>query len=352
MYSLNPKYIQDLTFDSQSVSFLKTIGEFKGKQELFFTQTPEILNTLKQVAIVESIESSNRLEGITAPHKRIEGIVLESTQPRNRPEEEIAGYRDALNLIHESAKNMPFSENIILQIHSIIYRYMPENGGFWKNRDNKIVEQNPDGTIKRIRFRPTPAAVTPIAIKKMTEYYDIAIQHDGRESLLIIPLAIFDFLCIHPFADGNGRVARLLTLILLYHFGYEVGRFISLERIFEESRETYYDALEKSSKGWHEGRHNIMPWLRYFWGTIIRAYKEFEDRVGNIRTKKGSKTEQIKNAVQRKIDPFAISDIERECAGISRDMIRRVIRELRDKGLIVNTGKGRNAKWKKQKGVK
>ena len=150
MNSLEPKYIRNLTFDGRSVSFLKAIGEYQGKQELFFTQTPEILETLKQVAIVESSESSNRLEGITAPHKRIEGIVLQSTQPRNRSEEEIAGYRDALNLVHESAKDMPFSGNIILQIHSMIYRYLPEDGGFWKTRDNQIVDRNPDGTIQRI----------------------------------------------------------------------------------------------------------------------------------------------------------------------------------------------------------
>lgn len=352
MQSLDPKYMQKLTFDSQLISFLKAIGEYKGKQALFFTQVPELLNTLKQVAIVESIESSNRLEGITAPHKRIEGIVFKSTQPRNRSEEEIAGYRDALNLIHESAKDMPFSENIILQIHSMIYRYMPEDGGFWKNLDNQIVEKNPDGTIKRIRFKPTPARETPEAMKKLVEYYDISLKHDRREPLVVIPLAIFDFLCIHPFSDGNGRVARLLTLLLLYHFGYEVGRFISLERIFEESQETYYETLGKSSQGWQEGRHDVMPWLRYLWGAIIRAYKEFENRVGNIRTSKGSKTEQIKNAIQRKIGPFAVSDIERECAGISRDMIRRVLRELRDKGVIINTSKGRNAKWKHQRGVK
>jgi Fic family protein len=352
MQSLDPKYMQKLTFDGQLISFLKAIGEYKGKQALFFTQAPELLNTLKQVAIVESIESSNRLEGITAPHKRIEGIVLKSTQPRNRSEEEIAGYRDALNLIHESAKDMPFSENIVLQIHSMIYRYMPEDGGFWKNLDNQIVEKNPDGTIKRIRFKPTPARETPEAMKKLVEYYDISLKHDRREPLVVIPLAIFDFLCIHPFTDGNGRVARLLTLLLLYHFGYEVGRFISLERIFEESQETYYETLEKSSRGWQEGRHDVMPWLRYLWGVVLRAYKEFEERVGNIRMSKGSKTEQIKNAIQRKIGPFSISDIERECAGISRDMIRRVLRELRDKGVIVNTSKGRNAKWKHQRGVK
>lgn len=349
MRSLELQYIKNLVFDGTAVSALKTIGEYKGKQTLFFTQTPEILNTLKQVSIVESIESSNRLEGITAPHKRIEGIVLRSTQPRNRPEQEIAGYRDALNLIHESAEHMPFSENIILQLHSLIYRYMALDGGFWKKTDNKIVDKNPDGSIKRVRFEPTSAIATPGQMIKLVEYYNVAWEREKKEPLVIIPLVVLDFLCIHPFSDGNGRLARLLTLLLLYHSGYEVGRFISLERIFEESRETYYESLEKSSAGWHEGRHDVMPWMSYFWGVLLRAYKEFEERVGNIRTSKGSKTEQIRKAVERKIGPFSISDIERECAGISRDMVRHVLRQLRDEGSIFSSGKGRSAKWQRNR---
>ncbi len=348
MHSLQPKYLKKLVFDGADISALKTIGEYKGKQALFFTQAPEILNTLKQVSIIESSESSNRLEGITAPHKRIEGIVLQSTQPRNRSEQEIAGYRDALNLIHESAAHMPFSENVILQIHSMLYRYLPSEGGFWKKTDNQIVERDTDGSITRIRFKPTSAVATPGQMTKLIEYYDVALNHEKEEPLVVIPLAILDFLCIHPFSDGNGRVARLLTLLLLYHFGYEVGRFISLERIFEESGETYYESLERSSVGWHDGAHDVMHWVTYFWGVLLRAYKEFEDRVGNIRTSKGSKTEQIRKAVERKIGPFSISDIERECAGTSRDMVRRVLRQLRDEGIIVSTGKGRNAKWQRK----
>jgi len=160
-----------------------------------------------------------------------------------------------------------------------------------------------------------------------------------------VPLAILDFLCIHPFQDGNGRVARLLTLLLLYHCGYRVGRYISLERLFEESRETYYETLEASSKGWHQGKHDPFPWLTYFWGVVLRAFRDFEDRVGKVRHGRGAKTRQIKLAVERQIGPFAISDIERECPTVSRDMIRRVLRQLRDDGLIAAKGKGRGAKW-------
>ena len=345
MHSLNINYLERLNFSAEEVSVLKKIGEFRGKQELFFRQTPEVLESLQQVAIIESSESSNRLEGVTAPHDRIEALVLKSTAPQNRSEQEIAGYRDALSLIHESARYMDFTVNIILQCHSVVYRYMPDDGGSWKMVDNEIVEKNPDGSIKRIRFRPVSAVLTPQAMDTLAKTYKEAVNQHHKEPLMVIPLTILDFLCIHPFADGNGRVARLLTLLLLYHFDYQVGRFISLERIFEESKETYYETLEKSSIGWHQGKHDAFPWMNYFWGVLIRAYQQFEERVGKIRTGKGSKTEQIKMAVDRRIGPFAISDIESDCPGISRDMIRIVLRQLRDEEAIVLQGKGRGAKW-------
>jgi len=345
MHSLDIKYLETLNFSAEQVSVLKKIGESRGKQELFFRQTPEVLESLQQVAIIESSESSNRLEGVTAPHDRIEALVMKSTTPKNRSEQEIAGYRDALALIHESARYMDFTVNIILQCHSIVYRYMPDDGGRWKMVDNEIVEKNPDGSVKRIRFRPVSAVLTPQAMDTLAKTYKEAINQHNKEPLVVIPLTILDFLCIHPFTDGNGRVARLLTLLLLYHFDYQVGRYISLERIFEESKETYYETLEKSSIGWHQGRHDSFPWMNYFWGVLIRAYQEFEERVGKIRTGKGSKTEQIRMAVNRRIGPFAISDIESDCPGISRDMIRIVLRQLRDEKAIILQGKGRGAKW-------
>jgi Fic family protein len=349
MHSLDIKYLKKLHFSAEQASTLKKIGEYRGKQELFSRQTPEILNTLKQVAVIESSESSNRLEGVTAPHERIEALVLQSTAPENRSEREIAGYRDALSLIHESAQYMDFTINVILQCHSMVYRYMPEDSGHWKIVDNEIVEKNPDGSIRRIRFKPVSAVETPKAIDALAANYKEAIHRHNKEPLVVIPLTILDFLCVHPFRDGNGRVARLLTLLLLYHFDYQVGRYISLERIFEESKETYYETLEKSSKGWHQGKHDVFPWMNYFWGVLLRAYREFEDRVGKIRTGKGSKTEQIRKAVDRRIKPFAISDIESDCPGISRDMIRIVLRQLRDEGAIVLQGKGRGAKWIKKR---
>jgi Fic family protein len=322
---------------------MKKIGEYQGKQALFARQTPEILQSLRDLAKVESTESSNRIEGVFAPHKRVEAIVLESGKPENRSEQEIAGYRDALGLMHESAEYLTLSISTIQQAHSVMYRYLPEEGGSWKRKDNQIVDINPDGT-RRLRFEPVSAADTQESMETLVGNYGRAVE-EGIEPLITIPLAILDFLCIHPFGDGNGRVSRLMTLLLLYQYDYQVGRFISLERIIEESKATYYETLKHSSQRWHEGDHDPYPWLNYFWGVLLRAYSEFEERVGEIRTTKISKTEQIHMAVDRRVGPFAISDIERECPHISRDMIKLVLRDLRDKNVIVVQGKGRGAKW-------
>ncbi len=347
MNSLDIDYLNGLNLTPEQGSTLAKIGECKGKQALFARQTPETLETLRQAAIVESSECSNRLEGITAPHKRIAALVLRAAEPRDRSEQEIAGYRDALDLIHESATHMSFSVNVCLQLHSMLYRYLPQDGGTWKMTDNEIVERSSDGAVARVRFRAVGAVATPQAMEQLAATYGAAVNKYAKEPLLVVPLAILDFLCIHPFSDGNGRVSRLLTLMLLYHFGHEVGRYISLERIFEQSKETYYEALESSSRGWHESEHDVHPWLNYFWGVLIRAYKEFEERVGMLGTGRGSKTEQIEAAVSRKLAPFAISDIEADCPGVSRDMIRLVLRRMRDSGDLRSEGRGPGARWVK-----
>lgn len=343
MHSLTRHYLNQLIFSDEELTILRTLGEYRGKQALYFRQSPEILKGLQQVAIIESSESSNRLEGITAPHQRIADLVIKNTKPQDRSEQEIAGYRDALNLIHQSASHMPFSINVILQLHSWLYRYLPNQGGQWKRVDNEITEIHPDGK-KQVRFTPSSAFDTPHAMERLVLQYNTSIQEWNKEPLLIVPAVILDFLCIHPFLDGNGRSARLLTLLLLYHFDYQVGRYISLERIFEESKESYYETLEKSSHGWHQGTHDIMPWLTYFWGVLIRAYKEFEQRVGTLKTQ-GSKTQHVRATVEGMIGPFAISDIEKSCPSVSRDTIRLALRQLRDEGFIVPESKGRGAKW-------
>ena len=348
MPSLEPDFLENLRFSKVELSKLKTIGEYRGKQALYTHQTPQVLEALRQVSAIESTESSNRIEGILAPHLRVEQLVLHFTQPKNRSEQEIAGYRDALSLIHESGKDMPFSKNVILQLHQMLYHYSSGRGGHWKMQDNQIVEKNSEGKIHRIRFSPVPAVSTPQAMDDLLGNYKLANQAHQAEPLIFAPLVILDFLCIHPFADGNGRTARLLTLMmLLYQMDIEVGRYISLERVYEQTKETYYEALEKSSIHWHESKHDVFPWLNYFWGTLLAAYREFEQRVGVIKKGKGSKTDQVISAVNRSTKPFSIRELERDCPGVGRDMIRLVLRELRDQGKIKVKGFGVGARWEK-----
>ena len=344
MHSLLPDFLAKLRFDAQQLATLRALGEYRGKQQLFVAQSPEVLSDLRQVAVVESTESSNRLEGVVVAPHRLKSLVLKNATPQSRSEQEVAGYRDALGLIHESGEEMPFSEGTILQLHSMLYRYMPQPGGHWKATNNDIIERHPDGS-SRIRFRPVAAHLTPMAMTDMMARYRTALDQHLADPLVLVPLVVLDFLSIHPFPDGNGRMARLLTLQLLYHFDYAVGRFISLERIFEESKESYYETLEASSQGWHEGEHNIAPWLDYFWGALLRAYKEFEERVGTIERGRGAKGDRVRAEILKRQLPFSITDIEEACPGISRDTVRLVLRTMKTEGLISPMGKGRGAKW-------
>ncbi|MGH8426786.1 MAG: Fic family protein [Gammaproteobacteria bacterium] len=344
MDSLTPDYLDALSFGAEQLATLRSVGEYRGKQTLYFHQAPETLKALREVAVIESSESSNRLEGVTVSPGRLAPLVLRRTDPKNRSEQELAGYRDALALVHESAREMQFTGNVMLQLHGLLCRYLPDKGGRWKSTNNDIIEKNPDGSM-HIRFTPTPAHLVPTQIHELENNYRAAADSGRHEPLVLVPLAILGFLCIHPFRDGNGRIARLLSLMMLYRFNYEVGRYISLERIIEESKETYYETLEASSQGWHEGRHDVMPWLNYFWGVLLRAYREFEERVGAVHRGRGAKTEQVRLAVLARQQPFAISDIEAECAGVSRDMVRHVLRRMKQEQLIELRGKGRGAKW-------
>ena len=348
MLPLNPKFIDSLNFTSTHLADLRKLGEYRGKQDLFSKKSKEVLAILKQHAVIESVESSNRLEQITAPYQRIKGLVNNSTAPKNRSEQEIAGYRDALNLIHESYEHMELSVNVIKQLHTMIHRHLPEDGGKFKLADNKIVERDSSGNVIRERFVPVSAVQTPAVMNNLCQNYIDFLNNSNTDPLILFPLLTLDFLCIHPFKDGNGRISRLLTLLVLNRHGYEVGKYISLERIFEESKKSYYSTLHKSSQGWHESKHDPFPWMEYFWGVVIRAYKEFEEKVVLIKETvggKGSKAELIKLSIRNKIGPFSISDIEKDCPGISRDMIRHVLRQLRDEGKIHVLGIGRGAKW-------
>jgi Fic family protein len=344
MRSLTPSFLDSLSFNSRQLDTLMAIGAFQGKQALYDERIPEALAALRTVAKIESAESSNRIEGIEAPRKRIQSITLENTKPRNRSEQEIAGYRDALELVHESALEMDVSVGVIRQLHTMMYRYLPHPGGEWKSVDNEIVERGTDGAWS-VRFRPVAAVATPQAMEDLVSGLMRAQHIEQRASLVVAPLAVLDFLCIHPFADGNGRISRLLTLLLLYKLGHQVGRYISLERVVEQSKETYYEALKYSSTGWHDGRHDPHPWLDYFWGILLKAYAEFTERVGSTNRQSGGKATRVRAAVGRMTKPFSISDLQLECPGVSLPTIKRELQAMRAEGLVMLNGRGRGAKW-------
>ena len=346
MKSFDPKYIQELVIPHRLITIIRQIGEYKGKQDLYRQQAPEMLENLRHVAMIQSTESSNRLEGITADIKRIQALVQERTTPANRPEAEIAGYRDVLNTIHGNFAHIPFKDSIILQLHRDLMKYAGKEGGRWKSVANEISEVLPDGS-KRIRFVPVQPYQTGEYMKLLHERYDNRFAEQTLDPLLLIPLYILDFLCIHPFLDGNGRMARLLTVLLLYHNGYDVGRYISLERIIEQTKESYYETLQSSSQGWHEAGHDSLPWMEYCLSTILAAYKEFESRFTRISSGQGSKTAMIMNAIDAYIGDFSISELAQACPVVSRDMLKHQLFKLRDEGIIEATGKGRYARWRK-----
>jgi len=348
MKSLNPEFLQRQPIAQNILQTIRRIAEYKGKQDLYKEQSPQILETLRQAAIIQSTESSNRLEGITAPLERIRDLVAKKTTPRNRSEQEIAGYRDVLNTIHANYADIPFTTGVVLQFHRDLYQFIPGQGGKWKPADNEITEIQSDGT-KVVRFYPVPAHMTPDAMDTLHKQFAELWQTGEIEPLLLIPTYILDFLCIHPFLDGNGRMARLLTLLLLYKAGHEVGRYISLEQMVEQTKEGYYDTLYTSSQGWHDSEHAILPWWEYFLGVMLfGSYQEFERRVGLVTTSRGAKREMILDTVNHLPRQFQIGDIERACPGVSRPTINRALKELRDQGKIICIKPGRDARWEKR----
>ncbi|MDO8550005.1 MAG: Fic family protein [Ignavibacteria bacterium] len=346
MKSFEYDYYLDQPISQKILIAVRTLGEYKGKETLFKDQFREVLKTLQQAAIIQSTESSNRIEGIFVPEKRIRMIVTQNSKPQNRPEEEVAGYKDILTEIHTNAVKYKLTPQLILKWIKQLYRYTPEKVDGYKKEDNTILDILPNGKTV-IRFRPLSAKATPKAIEKLCESFNKSIAQNKAEPLLAVASFVLDFECIHPFKDGNGRIGRLLTLLLLYHIGYEVGRFISLERIIEESKESYYDALFKSSQKWYEGEHDLIPWWSYFLSTLIAAYKEFEMRVGKITTPKGAKREMVFAAIEKLPDEFSFSDVQRACPGISFATIKRSLQELKKKKIIKPLGKGRDAKYSK-----
>lgn len=329
---------------------VRLVGEYRGKEALFSQQSPQVLQALRDGAVIQSTESSNRIEGVVAPAQRIRDLVANRTAPANRSEQEIAGYRDVLNTIHTNFADMQLTSNLALQLHRDLYQFVPGGGGRWKSAANDITETRPDGTTV-VRFKPLAPHLVAEAMTQLHDRSHAALDSRAVDPLLLVPTYVLDFLCIHPFADGNGRMARLLTLLLLYQAGYQVGRYISLETAIEETKEGYYDSLYASSQDWHDARHSLVPWWEYFIGVmLVKAYRQFEERVGVTTARRGAKRDMIRDAVNRLPNRFRYADLERALPAVSRPTIARALRELRTEGAVRCVNPGRDATWEKLKG--
>ncbi len=327
----------------------RTLGAVEnaaGQEMARRSQYRDTLGRLVEIARIQSTEASNAIESIRAPRRRIEALLKEQTAPANRSEEEIAGYRDVLDTIHASTTAIPFSINVLLQFHRDLYRYTPvRHAGAFKVGSNEVTETHPDGTVA-VRFKPVD---TRFAIEELHQSYDQVARLDQHHPLLLIAVYLFDFLMIHPFQDGNGRMSRLITLLLLYHEGYGVGRYISLEKLIDDTRGTYCESLRASTPGWHESNHDIWPWIRYLLGVLTGAYKELEERVGLVGGR-GSKTEAIKQFIRgARSETFAIEDVRQASPAVSDALIRRVLNELRalDPPAVERVTLGRSAHWRR-----
>lgn len=325
-----------------SVWLMETIAEYKGKQELYTKQTPQVLRSLIEMALIESAESSNRIEGVTVDRDRLKPLIVGHSKPRDHSEEEVAGYRKALDLIHKKYDSLRITPEIIQELHRLC-RGEVWDAGRWKEKDNDIIRKYPDGRVEVI-FKPVSAKQTPKIVEQLCLSYANSLDQLKYPSLYAAAGFVLDFLSIHPFRDGNGRVSRLLTLLILYQHGYQVGKYISLERIVEQSKETYYQALNKSSQKWHEAKHDILPWLNYFLGTILEAYKEFQARANAVKGA-GGKTGLVSDAIIRQPGEFTISDIIADCPTVGRVMVKRVLLDMQKDKKIKCLGKGKSAKW-------
>jgi Fic family protein len=329
---------------ADTAKLLSGIDVARGRQEAFRRQNPAALKTLVEVARIQSVDASNAIEGITASPRRLEALVKVKTTPANRSEQEIAGYRKVLDMIHSSAPDIPFKRSVVEQFHRDIYTFTPRPGGAFKVGPNEVREFHPDGT-EIVVFNPLTPFETPLAMEELHDRFEAAWNADEHHRLLLIGAYVFDFLMIHPFQDGNGRMSRLLTLLLLYQAEYEVGRFISLEKLINDSRETYYDSLRRSTPQWREGQHDVWPWTNYFLGVLIAAYKEFEARVGVV-TGRGSKAELVKQFIRSSVKTtFTFDEVRQAAPGVSDVYIGKLLRGLRDDGVLSSSGSGRGARW-------
>lgn len=323
------------------VNMLTSLHEFRGKQELYIEAESDVLTALLDIAKIQSTKASNKIEGIYTSDERLEALVKDKAEPRNRSEEEIAGYREVLAIVHDSYEYISIRPNNILQFHRDLYSFSSsDTGGRFKNTDNVIAESGKDGQ-QRVRFIPVPAFQTSDAMENLCEEFNNAIERAEYDPLLLIPMFILDFLCIHPFNDGNGRMSRLLTLLLLYRSGYLVGKYVSMEMLIEKTKETYYEALQNSSIGWHNDKCDYTSFVRYYLGIVLKGYNEFQDRIEHLKYRKLSKADRVKAIFDKKLGIVKKSDIAALCPDISETTIERTLKDLLEVGFIEKVGKGR-----------
>lgn len=322
------------------VQMIASIHEHKGRQELFLEANTDELKPLLEIALVQSTGASNRIEGIFTSDKRLKELVSQKAEPLNRSEQEIAGYREVLATIHESYEYISPRPNVILQLHRDLYSYsQADEGGNYKNSDNIIAETDAEGHQKA-RFIPIPAFQTAEAMDGLCGFFLEAWESNKIDRLILIPMFILDFLCIHPFNDGNGRMSRLLTLLLYYKAGYIVGKYVSIEMLIEKTKETYYEALQASSMGWHECENSYESFVKYYLGIILKAYHEFENRVEHLKYRNLSKPERIKTVIDNKIGKITKKEIMELCPDISKVTVERTLTELVKNGYIAKVGAG------------
>ena len=333
--------ITDKLLTTNIVNLLSAIHEYKGKQTLYIEAKADMLSTMLEIAKIQSTQSSNRIEGIFTSDSRLTELVKEKTSPRNRSEKEIAGYRDVLATIHESFDFIEPRSNIILQLHRDLYKYSGSSiEGHFKNSDNTIEEVDAQGNSS-VRFRPLSAFETPEAVERLCDSFMRIIGKGEVDPLLVIPVFILDFLCIHPFNDGNGRMSRLLTLLLLYRAGYIVGKYISIEMIIEKTKDSYYDALQASSAKWHGNGSDYKPFVEYYLGVILSAYKEFSTRVGYMTAKNMTAAQRVEEIVKNKVGRITKKEITEMCPDLNEGTVERALTELVKAGSILKIGGGR-----------
>lgn len=348
MREFNYSKIKDINLSNDIVNLLTSIHEAKGRQELYLSKKPEELERLVEIAKVQSTEASNAIEGIRTTNTRLKQLVIEKTTPKNRDEEEISGYRDALKAIHESFEYIPLKINYILQLHQIMFAHVKNNnfGGKFKNTQNYIQGIDEEGKPYTL-FTPLSPVETPSALENLCDEYNKAIEEGKVDPLILIPIFIHDFLCIHPFRDGNGRMSRLLTTLLLYRSGYYVGKYISLEAKIAKIKDLYYDALSESQTGWHEAKDNPLPFVKYMLSIIDIAYNDFESRLELVTIKVGA-NEKVRMAFDKKIGKITKSDIIGLCPDISISAIEKGIAKLIKEGKIEKKGNGKNTFYVKK----